>query len=64
METFARLAKPGMLAQTRPRLSAIANMVIQTILVGAGSHHTVLSVIDENSFVKVILICLWTFLSS
>lgn len=53
--TRARSANPGRLAQTRPRRSAIASMVIQTSRTLAGSRQMVLSVIEEKSFVKVIL---------
>lgn len=52
---MALFASPGMLAQTRPLRSAIANMVIQTIRVLEGSDQTVDSVMEEKSFVKVIL---------
>jgi len=44
-----------MLAQTRPLRSLMASIVIHTSLVLAGSHQTVLSVIEENSFVNVML---------
>ena len=55
-EIRARFANPGTLAQTRPRLSAIASIVIQARRVESDSHHTVDSMIDANSFVKVTLI--------
>ena len=53
--TLALLANPGTLAQTRPSLSAIANMVIQTNRVCSFSCQIVDSVIELNSFVKVML---------
>src|ERR1035437_2744623 len=52
-ETRASLARPGMEAQTRPRLSAIASIVIQTTRVSLGLHQTVEAVIEENSLVNV-----------
>jgi len=51
--TRARLASPEIEARTRPCLSAIASIVIQTRRVPSGSHLTVDSVMLENSFVKV-----------
>lgn len=54
--TCALFAKPGIDPHTRPFLSAIASIVIHTIRISAFSHQIVLSVMDENSFVKVVLI--------
>lgn len=55
-EMRARFANPGTLAQTRPRLSAMASIVIHAKRVESGSHQTVDSVIDANNFVNVTLI--------
>lgn len=55
-DTTASLARPGILANTRPFLSAIANIVIQTTFVSGSSTHNVEDVIEENNLVKVKLI--------
>jgi len=55
-DTLARFANPGMLPNTLPRESAIASIVIQHRRVVSGSHQTVDSVMEANSFVNVTLI--------
>ena len=55
MLTLALFARPGMLPHTRPWQSAIASIVTHTILVSESSHQIVDSVIEENSFVNVML---------
>jgi len=54
-DILALFAKPGTLAHILPFLSAMANIVIHTILTSVSSHQIVLSVIDENSLVNVML---------
>jgi hypothetical protein len=67
--TLHRLAMPGIDPHTLPYLSAIASIPIHTMRVSDGSNHTVDSVIEEKSFVKVTLIALsayssWSSLST